>query len=136
MAEGAAPADEQLANATYPIDLTPSGVVTLENGEYSEPVVEGSASMLTVTMGQVAYGDLNGDGVDDAVVILNSNSGGNGTNVYLSAVLTKDGESQPVTSALIGDRAEVNSLAIADEVITLEMVTQGPNDRCAAQRKW
>jgi hypothetical protein len=79
-------------------------------------------------MGQTANGDLNGDGVEDAAVILNADSGGTGTYAYLSAVLNQAGKAEPVTSALLGDRVQVNSLAIADEVISVVMTTQGPND--------
>jgi hypothetical protein len=120
--------EEQLANAPYPVDLTPSGIIPLENGEYSEPIVEGSASELVVTMGQVAYGDLNGDGVDDAAVILIADSGGTGTYSYLSPVLNQEGEPEPAPAALLGDRVEVQSLAIAEEEIWVEMVTHGPQD--------
>ena len=122
-----------MANATYPVDLTDSGLITLENGEYSEPIVAGSASDLAVTMGQVAYGDLNGDGVDDAAVILVADSGGSGTYVYLSAVLNQDGEPDPVTSALLGDRVQVQTLTIEEEEIWVKMITQGPKTPCAVQ---
>jgi LysM repeat protein len=75
---GLAPAD--LTNATY------RGIyeqpVTLTNGTYEgEPFVEGDASRPTISFipDLVVYGDVTGDGQNDAAVLLVENSGGSAT---------------------------------------------------------
>jgi hypothetical protein len=118
---------EDVGNLTYAGIYTDA--VTLENGTYiGEPFVPGSASRPTVTLGQVAVGDLNGDGVQDAAVVLKENSGGSGNFVYLAAVIDDAGSMSNVATALLGDRWEINNLAITDGHITLDALRPGSND--------
>jgi hypothetical protein len=125
--EGLSP--QELANATY------QGIyeqpVTLTDGAYAgEPFVEGGASRPTVTFieGPIAYGDINGDGQDDAAALLAENSGGSGTFVYLAAVVSQDGQPVNVATTLLGDRVQVESLKIENKQIVVEMVQAGPDD--------
>jgi hypothetical protein len=119
---------EKLKNAEYqgiyqePIQLT--------DGTYEgEPFVEGGASRPTVTFIEpYALGDLNGDGVDDAVVLLVESSGGSGSFVYLAAVLNQEGKPGNVDTVLLGDRVQVQSLTIANGQINATMLTHGPDD--------
>ncbi|MCB9100706.1 MAG: META domain-containing protein [Anaerolineales bacterium] len=134
--EAAAPAESspaltraQLASATY------SGIydepVTLTDGRYEgEPFVEGDASRPTVTLANAAplMGDLNGDGVDDAVVFLEENSGGTGHFVYVAAQLNQGGQPVDAGTVLIEDRIQIKSAAIANGQVMLEIVTDGPGD--------
>lgn len=64
--------EEALKGATYRSEWEASGTITLTDGRCDgEPFVEGGATHLVVTLvGPVAFGDLDCDGVDDAVVIL------------------------------------------------------------------
>jgi uncharacterized lipoprotein YbaY/heat shock protein HslJ len=129
---GAAPEGlslQDLANATY------QGIyeqpVTLIDGVYEgEPFVEGGASRPTVTFIEtpIAYGDINGDGQDDAVVLLAENSGGSGTFVYLAALVNQDGQPVNVATTLLGDRVQVQSLGIENNQVVVEMVQAGPDD--------
>jgi hypothetical protein len=75
-----------------------------------------------------AFGDLDGDGVADAAVLLVENSGGSGAFIYLAAVLNQDGEPNNQTTALLGDRVQVESLKIETGQIQIEMLTHGPDD--------
>jgi hypothetical protein len=104
--------------------------IQLTDGTYEgEPFVEGGASRPTVTFIEpYAFGDLNGDGVDDAVVLLVESSGGSGSFVYMAAVLNQKGKPENVDTLLLGDRAQVQSLTIADGQISVTMVTHGPDD--------
>jgi heat shock protein HslJ len=120
---------EQLENATY------GGIydkpVTLTDGSYEgEPFVEGGASVPTVTWVKngVAYGDLNGDGVDDAAVLLVENSGGTGVFTYVGVQLNVDGQPVDAGTVWVGDRTQVKSMAIENGQLIMEIVTQGPND--------
>jgi len=121
---------EMLQNATYPSELEESGTITLTNGRYEgKPFVEGGASRPVVTLVEpVAFGDLDGDGVEDAAVILAANAGGSGTFISLEAVRNEGGEPVHLANYLLGDRAQIESLAIEGGQIVLEMITHGPKD--------
>jgi heat shock protein HslJ len=103
-----------------------------------EPFVEGGASRPTVTFtGVYAFGDLNGDGVDDAVAVLVENSGGTGSFRYLAAVLNQGGSPKNVATYFLGDRGQVQSVSIAEGEITVDVVAHGPDDPmcCPSQRE-
>ncbi len=129
---------EALKNATYPSEWEESGTITLTDGRYEgEPFVEGGASRPIVTLVEpVAFGDLDGDGVEDAAVVLAANAGGSGTFISLEAVRNEGGEPVHVATYSLGDRARIESLAIEGGQIVLEMITHGPDDPlcCPTQR--
>ena len=103
----------ELGQLTYPSDFTDQGWVRLTDGLYEAPVVPGSASMVRIAlMPEMAMGDLNGDGGDDAVVVLESWSGGSGTFYHLVAVLNGDKGLSPVSQLYLGDRIRVQSVRI------------------------
>lgn len=120
---------DALRNATYagiydqPIPLT--------DGKYEgEPFVEGGASRPTVVFADLfaTFGDLNGDGIEDAAVILAENSGGSGVFIYLAAVVDRDGAPVNAATHLLGDRVEIKSMTIDNRQIVVNMLTQGPDD--------
>jgi heat shock protein HslJ len=130
--------EEALKNTEYPSEWEDSGTITLTDGRYEgEPFVEGGASRLVVTLVEpVAFGDLDGDGIDDAAVILAANAGGSGTFLSLEAMGNEGGEPAHRATYPLGDRAQIESLAIESGQIVLEMVTHGPDDPmcCPTQR--
>jgi heat shock protein HslJ len=120
---------EVLKNATY-VGIYEQPV-TLKDGLYEgEPFVADSPMRPTVTLVDrlIAYGDLNGDGVEDAAVILMENSGGSGVFNYVAPVLNVGG--MPVNPAVqaLGDRVQIKRMDIEDGQIVTEIVTQGPDD--------
>lgn len=119
---------ETLKNAAYRGIYTEA--VQLTDGQYEgEPFVEGSASRPTLTFTDAyAFGDLNGDGVEDAVVALVESSGGSGNFYYLAAVLNQDGNAENVATQLLGDRVQVQSVSIDGAEITVKAVAHGPDD--------
>jgi len=121
---------EALKNATYPSEWGESGAITLTDGGYEgDPFVEGGASRpIVILVEPVAFGDLDGDGVEDAAVILAANAGGSGTFISLEAVRNEGGEPVHVATYSLGDRARIESLAIEGGQIVLEMITHGPDD--------
>jgi hypothetical protein len=121
---------EMLMNAVYHSEWPAEGVAKLTDGEYEEEIVPGAASKLTIVVypDMYAFGDLNGDGVDDAAVVLATSGGGSGTFISLEAVLNDQGTPKHVASAELGDRTKIESVAIESGEITVELVTHGPND--------
>jgi len=76
----------------------------------------------------IATGDLNGDGVEDAIALLVDYSTGSGDFIYLAPVLNVENEPLPLDALMIGDRSPVKSLTIDDGQVIVELVTQGPGD--------
>lgn len=120
---------EMLRNATY------SGIydapITLTDGRYEgEPFVADGASRPIVEYidGAEVYGDLDGDGVDDAVVFLVENSGGTGNFVYVAAQLNRDGQPLDAGAVWIEDRIQVKSATIEDGQVALGLIAPGPGD--------
>jgi hypothetical protein len=130
--------DTLLKNAEYSTEWEDDGIIKLTDGRYDgEPYVEDSATHLIITLVEpVAFGDLDGDGIDDAAVILAADPGGSGTFVSLEAVYSENGEPHHVASYALGDRARIEALTIANGRIVLEMSTHGPDDpMCCPSKK-
>ncbi|HEY84515.1 MAG TPA: META domain-containing protein [Chloroflexi bacterium] len=119
--------EDALKNATY------QGIydepATLTDGFYEgDPFVEGSPMRPTVTYVDAVWGDLTGDGVDDAVVFLAEASGGSGVFTYLAAVVDQDGQPVNVASVMVGDRTDINELKIENGEVVAKILTHGPDD--------
>jgi membrane-bound inhibitor of C-type lysozyme/heat shock protein HslJ len=128
-AGGALLSEEQLGNASFSGIYTDT--VTLSDGVYEgEPFVEGGAARPHVELieGSAVYGDLDGDGVDDAAVLLVESSGGSGVFTYVGAQLNQDGEPVDAGTVLLGDRTQVAAMTVEDGQITVDIVTPGPDD--------
>jgi basic membrane protein A len=120
---------DALRNAEYQVEYTASGTAKLANGEYREPAAPGSATEIVVKLSEkIAFGDLTGDGVDEAAVILISDPGGSGTFYDLAVMTDQGGVPVQLASVVLGDRVKVNSLTIQAGEVVVDMVTQGPND--------
>ena len=121
---------EALKNAAYLSEWPADGVAQLVDGEYEEEIVPGAASKLVIVFypDMYAFGDLDGDGVEDAAVVLATSGGGSGTFISLEAVINDEGTPHHVATAFLGDRVEINSVAIESGEITVDMVTHGPDD--------
>jgi len=118
---------DKLMNAEYLSEWTAAGVAPLVDGEYSESAAPGSATKTVVTLtDRMAYGYL--DGGAAAATILVTNPGGSGTFYNLSLVTEQGGALTNVATTLLGDRVRINSLAIKDGKIAIDMITHGPED--------
>jgi len=76
----------------------------------------------------VAYGDINLDGMEDAVVFLITQNGGTGHFVEMAAVLNLNGAASNISTLYLGDRIIVESATVQGGGISLALVVQGPND--------
>ena len=125
----AAPGDltEPLANMEYKSEYTAGGTAPLEDGAYSEEAAPGSASKIEVSLtDHVAVGELNGQPA--AAVVLLTNPGGSGTFYDLAVVMEQDGKPVNVATTSLGDRVQINSIAIEDNQVVVDMVQSGPTD--------
>ena len=125
---------EALPNAEYPIYVAVTGKAQLKNGVFEETAVPGSATKTVISIGKEhATGDLNGDGAQDAAVVLVANPGGSGTFTYLAAVINRNGVAEPMSCVLLGDRIVVKSIVIESGKILVTLLTRKPNEPMAAK---
>lgn len=117
-----------LKNARYYIGGPET--VALKNGEFREGTIQ-NHNFSHVWLERAAIGDLNGDGQEDAAVIVSQNAGGSGTFSYLNAVLNQGGSPEPVATRELGDRVVINTLQIKAGKIYLDLVSHSPKDAMA-----
>lgn len=128
---GSAPTLEELAGAAYSGLNDVEGAITLAGGEWhGEPFVPGGASRPRVTLapGFRVTGDLDGDGYEEAVVVLAQSSGGSGTFDYLAAVSRNAGTLQNVATIALGDRVAIRSAAIDAGTLRVDVLRAGEGD--------
>ena len=145
LAQSEAPSPDELANCSY------QGIydhaVQLENGSFEgEPFVPGVASRPRVRLVRDfrLTGDLDGDGHEEAIVLLTESSGGTGTDNYLAAVGRRGGSIVNLGTALLGDRVQVVDARVFEGKkvrVELDVVQAGPEDpMCCpsqkARRSW
>jgi hypothetical protein len=119
----------QLKNASYPTEEGSSATVQLHDGSYIGPGPSGSGSSVKVSLrDNPVFGDLDGDGVNDAALILITDNGLGSTFYELEAVLNQGGTPAPLASYLLGDRVRVNDIGILAGRIYVNLVRQGPYD--------
>lgn len=107
------------------------GDYQLAEGVYHRPPPnsqESPETYITHLLDTVLYGDINSDGMEDAVVFLSTQNGGTGHFVEMAAVLNLNGSARNIATIYLGDRVIVESGAIQNGVITLNMRVRGPND--------
>jgi heat shock protein HslJ len=73
-------------------------------------------------------GDLDGDGIEESIVVLAENSGGTGVRVYLAVVGRRGGGVENLGTALVGDRVLIRSIFADQGMIQVDLVQQGPGD--------
>ena len=107
------------------------------------PFVEGGASRPTVQLVQDAHtlGDLNGDGGEEAVVLLMESSGGSGSNVFVAVVGRRPQGIVNLGTGPVGDRVQVRSIRVSGGHIELDVVQPTAADAmcCPSQtatRRW
>jgi len=125
------PTAGEVANITYRGIEEAGGPVTLRDGSWEgAPFVEGGASRAAAGLvpGVLLTGDLDGDGDEEAVVLLYSSSGGSGTRSSIAIVDRRRGAAENVATRLLGDRVQVRSMSIASGMLSIDVVRAGPTD--------
>jgi heat shock protein HslJ len=139
-ANAAEPPPDFLAASNARYQLPGQEAFTLQDGRWQgEPFVAGGASAPSAGLLADFYlrGDLNGDGNDEAVVLLYTSSGGSGTFDFL-AVIGRDsnGQAQSQAFAALGDRVTIRDAEIQDGILVVDVVQGGPDDAacCPGQK--
>ncbi len=120
----------RLKNATY-MGIQEKDPVTLTDGIWvGEPSQEGGSSRPSVFFVRdfLLEGDIDGNGTDEAAVLLAASSGGTGVNIYLAAVRITDDKLDNLDTKLVGDRVQIRKAGFGAEHIFLELVEAGPDD--------
>ncbi len=123
---------EDVRSASYASEWPESGTARLRDGEFREPVAEGSATELKIAIEQVAFGDLNGDGLADAAVVLAADPGGSGTFYTLHAVTGAPGEATDAGSVFLGDRIVLRGMAVESGSVSVDLLDRREGDPMSA----
>jgi hypothetical protein len=120
---------EALKNAQYKSEWLVLGQAKLTNGIYKEKFApDSSTEIVLILSDKMVIGDLNGDGVEDAVVVLITQPGGSGTFYDLVLVFNRGGKLVQVDSLPLGDRIKVKSMVLESGEVKLEITVHGPKD--------
>ena len=101
-----------LSNATYSVTgLRDQNPVTLADGYFQSQSLE-QGRFFVVLESESSSGDLDGDGIEDAVVILRVSYGGNSVYYYVHPVLNRGSEPDALNGRIIDESARIHSLDI------------------------
>ena len=120
-------------NATYSIE---GELITLENGRAEQESEPGSAIKIETTVfGEPAMGDLDGDGAQDAALILVYNPGGSGTFYYVATALQnlESGGATGTNAVLLGDRIAPQNISIENGVVLVNYADRALDEPMSAQ---
>ena len=117
-------------DATYLID---GELFSLHDGRSTVETFPGVASKTVVQLyGDPVIGDLNGDGLQDAVVLLRQVTGGSGTFYSLAAAINRGGAWVGTEAVFIGDRISPKPPRILFGVVTIDYFDRRPGEAMAA----
>jgi hypothetical protein len=117
-------------DATFTIEGEPTDLVA---GRAARQAAPGSATRVTTAVFDApARGDLDGDGTEDAALILVQQPGGSGTFYYVAAALAVEGLFRGSNAVLLGDRIAPQSLAVRNGVIRASYADRRAGEPMAA----
>jgi hypothetical protein len=121
---------EQINAVQYPVLVREDGFVAqLVDGEYQQGTDATDVDFAYIQVTQFyAFGDLTGDGVDDAAVIFLENYGGTGNFGVLAIYTSVAGEPVFLDSTLIDDRPMINSISIENGEVFIDAIVHGFED--------
>jgi hypothetical protein len=131
---------EMAKNLSYPIDgFAGIDSAQLANGiaKFTDP--ENSDNGSAKLGDAIGYGDLDGDGYDEAVVALYVNTGGSGVWPLIYVLQGDDGKAVASRTFLpnVADRDLVDKIDITNGIVAFGLTVHGPNDPacCATVKK-
>jgi hypothetical protein len=114
------------ASASYRIG---GHVVALHEGRNDEPAAPGSAALHTTAVwGTPVAADLDGDGDQDAVLIIATEPGGSGTFYYVAVAELDGGRYLGSAAVMLGDRIAPQGVTFADGVVTVDYAERRPGE--------
>lgn len=125
---GDAPAGDPF-NATFIIEGTR---ICLLNGRFEKEAAPGSAMKIkTCVFGKPAYGDIDGDGYEDAAMVIVHDPGGSGRFFYVVAALKVNGAYHGTNGVLLGDRISPQDIKIRNSVVVANYADRRPEESMA-----
>lgn len=113
------------SNATFTFA---DGPITLSGGRVERSVEPGSSFIEEIVLlDDIAYGDINDDNREDAVVLLARFGGGSGTFIYVGAYLSGPVTYRGSNTVFVGDRIIPTSLSIQNGIITINYLDRSPD---------
>jgi len=121
---------EQLKNAQYQLGTSDDhSMVQLVGGKYQRGTDNTTLDYAQISSTDfAALGDLTGDGINEAAVMVFENYGGTGDFGFLTIYTNVNGLPVFLTSVLIDDRPKINSVAIENGEVYLDAITHGAQD--------
>jgi hypothetical protein len=113
-------------NATYIIE---GSETTLKDG-YSERAVgrDSATKIRTFALGDVVEGDLDGDGDEDAALLLVHDPGGSGTFYYVAVAENINGGYWGTNGVGLGDRIAFKGLQVRNRLVIARYAERGPSE--------
>jgi hypothetical protein len=126
-----------LKNAEYRTELIEGGRVRLSEGRFEGPaLIDPRVIVRMMLIGAPARGDLDGDGIPDAAVMLVTSTGGEGVYYEVAAVLNRGGNPVHIATAPVGDRIQFQWLGIRKGEIEVTFIGHGEKDPpCCPKKK-
>ncbi|MBX4195548.1 tetratricopeptide repeat protein [Candidatus Parcubacteria bacterium] len=120
------------SNATFDFE---DGPITLKNGSASTELAPGSVlSLDTEITRDITYGDVNGDGKNDAALIILQSGGGSGMFVYIAAYVSGNVSYKGSNAILLGDRVSPQTVSInGDGIVTVKYLDRRSGEPLAAE---
>ena len=121
---------DQLKNAQYRLGARDDhAIVQLTDGQYQEGTDATTLDYAHVQLADfIPIGDLTGDGVNEAAVVVFENYGGTGNFGSLAIYTNVNGSPVFLTSTMIDDRPKINNLTIENGEINLDAIVHGLQD--------
>lgn len=118
-------------NASYEIE---GREIRLKDGRSEMEVAPGSATKTRIfVFGSPVYGDLDGDGAEDAAMLLVCDPGGSGTFYYVAACLNVNGTCRGTNAVLLGDRVAPRDVRIRNGLVIAGYADRRPEEPMAAR---
>lgn len=118
-------------NTAYKIEGTSYALV---KGESNTPAAPGSATLIrTLVFGEPVSGDIDGDGDEDAALLLVHDPGGSGTFYYLAAAMNENGTYRGTNGVFLGDRIAPQNIDIRSGAVLANYADRAPGEPMTAR---
>ncbi len=121
---------DQLKNVQYQLGARDDrAVVQLVDGNFQQGTDVTTADYISITLSSfTSFGDLTGDGINEAAAMFFENYGGTGSFGFLAIYTNVNGLPIFLSSTIIDDRPLINSLSIENGEVFLDAVVHGFED--------